>query len=223
MALVVVVVGSSFAGDDTPPGDEIAETFFRFEGSLTYDDEGYAALLECPLGDPRVLARTVADVVDVDAAVLGGEAFVDAYDRSREYPAITQCFVSSDPADGNGPTTVGFSVSEVPRGSYRDFLLASAYDDDVEVTVDVQRRWDGEGPSGDVFGYCYRAIDLNGCGADVVDRMNGVIFSVYLQGDSRRAEEAVEAVRSVIGDMIDNLGKFVEDNPVPSTTSNGVI
>ena len=217
VAIVTVLVGTRLSSDDVSSGDDIAEAWFRFEGALDYGDDDYTMLRDCPLGDVSALARSIAEVVDVDDRVVVGETFAEAFERSREYPAITQCFVSSDPDDGTGPTAVGVSVADVPRGAYRDFLLGTAYAPDVEVSIDVQRRHQGPGPRGDVYGYCYRAADLSGCAADLVDRMNGVVFSVYLQGTTRRADEAVDALDAVLDDLVGNLEDFVETNPVPVT------
>jgi len=217
VAVVTVAVGTRLAGDEVSSGDDIAEAWFLFEGALEYGDDDYSVLRECPLGDISALARSMADVVDIDDRVVFGETFAESFERSREYPAITQCFVSSDPQDAMGPTAVGVSVADVPRGSYRDFLVGTAYDPDVEVSIGVQKRRDGPGPRGDVYGYCYRGVDLSGCAADVVDRMNGVVFSVYLQGTERRAAEAVDALDAVLVDMVRNLEDFVVENPVPMT------
>lgn len=217
----MVVIGTLVASDDDVErsGTELAAAFERFDASVRYGADGYVELLQCPVGDARALASTIADVVDVDPSILEGDVFVDAYEQGTDYPAITQCFVTSDPEDGYGPTAVGFSVAAVPRGPYRDFLLDEAYDPDVEVTIDVQRRRDGD-VAGDVFGYCYRAADLSGCGADVVDRDGGVVLSVYLQGPLRTADEAARALDVVIDAMAEGLLVFVEENPVPSTVSN---
>ncbi len=217
VAVVTVAVGTRLAGDDVSSGDEIAEAWFRFEGALDYGDDGYTVLRDCPLGDVAALARSMAEFVEIDDRVVTGETFAEAFERSREYPSITQCFVSSDPADGVGSTTVGVSVADVPRGAYQDFLLGTAYDPDVDVSIDVLRRHDGPGPRGDVYGYCYRADDLSGCAADLVDRMNGVVFSVYLQGVTRRAEEAVDVLDELLVDLIANLEDYVTGNPVPIT------
>ena len=222
VAVVTVAVGTPLSGDDVSSGDEIAEAWFRFEGALDYGDDKYTALRDCPLGDVAALARSMAEVVEVDDRVVTGETFAEAFERSREYPSITQCFVSSDPADGAGPTAVGVSVADVPRGAYQDFLLGTAYDPDVEVSIDVQRRHDGPGPRGDVYGYCYRAADLSGCAADLVDRMNGVVFSVYLQGTTRRAEEAVDVLDELLFDLIANLEDYVAVNPVPITVPDAL-
>lgn len=219
-AAVVVVIGTLAASDDAErSGAELAEAFARYDASVPYDAEGYVELSQCPVGDPRTLVSAMAEVVDVDPVILDGEVFVDAYEEGPDYPAITQCFVSSDPDDGYGPTAVGFSVAAVPDGSYRDFLLDGAYDPDIDVSIDVQRRRAGD-LAGDVFGYCYRAADLSGCGADLVDRDDGVVLSVYVQGSSRTADEAVRALEAVIDAMAEGLLVFVAENPVPSTVSN---
>jgi hypothetical protein len=222
VAVVTVVIGTRLSSDDVSSGDEIAEAWFRFEGSLDYGDDKYIVLRDCPLGDVTELARSMAEVVDVGVDVVAGEAFAEAFERSREYPSITQCFVSSDPEDGVGSTAVGVSVADVPRGAYQDFLSSTAYDPDVQVSIDVQRRHDGPGPRGDVYGYCYRAVDLSGCAADLVDRMNGVVFSVYLQGASRRAEEAVDVLDELLFDLIENLEDYVATNPVPVTVPDAL-
>lgn len=221
VAAVVAVIGSLvFGGDDEKvPSSDVAAAFERIDGSLSYGVDGYVELTDCPVGDPRRLAEAVADVVEIDDLVIDGEVYVDAYERSSDYPAITQCFVSSDPDDGEGPTSIGFSVSSVPRGSYRDFLAEGAYGAEIDVSIDVQRRRNGGGVVGDVFGYCYRGEDLSGCGADVVDRANGVVLSVYLQGTSRTADEVVRALDEVVAAMAENLIEFAESNPVPSTLS----
>ncbi|MDA0371971.1 MAG: hypothetical protein O3B06_10865 [Actinobacteria bacterium] len=218
-AVVVVLVASVMFGDDESGrrSDDVAEAFRRLDDVLEYGDDGYVEMVACPVGDARELAREVSGAVDVDAAVVDGDVFVDAYERFDDYPAIVQCFVTSDPDDGFGPTAVGFSVSAVPSGSYRDFLSSDAYESDIEVTIDVQRRRDGRKFSGDLFGYCYRSDDLSGCGADVVDRGNGVVLSVYLQGSERTAPEVVGALEVVLGDMIEALTRFVDLNPVPET------
>lgn len=216
--MVTAVIGSLLIGDDTDlSGSDLADAFMVFERAVAYGDDGYAELARCPVGDPAELAGIVADVVDVDPSVLAGQTFVDAYEGISGYPAITQCFLSSDPDDGYGPTSVGFSVSAVPVGSYRDFLTGGAYDDDIDVTISVQRRWDVAGLSGDLFAYCYRASDLSGCGADLVDRFNGAVLSVYLQGPDRTGDEVVRALEVVVERMAADLLVFVEENPVPVT------
>ena len=217
VAVVTAVIGSVLIGDDDVTGSDLADAFMVFERAIAYRDDGYAELAKCPVGDPVALAIDVADVADVTPSVLSGETFVDAYQGISGYPAITQCFLATDPDDGYGPSSVGFSVSAVPVGSYRDFLTDGAYDDDVEVTISVQRRWDVAGLSGDLFAYCYRATDLSGCGADLVDRYNGVVLSVYLQGPGRTGDEVVRALEVVVGRMADDLLTFVEENPVPAT------
>ena len=222
VAIVTVLVGTRLSSDDVSSGDDIAEAWFRFEGALDYGDDKYTALRDCPLGDVTALARSMSEVVEVDERIVTGETFAEAFERSREYPSITQCFVSSDPTDGVGSTAVGVSVADVPRGAYQDFLLGTAYDPDVEVSIDVQRRHDGPGPRGDVYGYCYRAVDQSGCAADLVDRMNGVVFSVYLQGATRRAEEAVDVLDELLFDLIANLEDYVIGNPVPITVPDAL-
>lgn len=218
VAMVTAVIGSLLIDDDTDlTGSDLADAFMVFERAVAYGDDGYAELATCPVGDPVELAATVADVADVAPSVLAGDAFVDAYEGISGYPAITQCFLTSDPEDGYGPTSVGFSVSAVPVGSYRDFLTGDAYDDDIDVTISVQRRWDVAGLSGDLFAYCYRASDLSGCGADLVDRFNGVVLSVYLQGPDRTGDEVVRALEVVVQRMATDLLVFVEENPVPAT------
>ena len=216
--MITAVIGSLLIGDDSDlSGSDLADAFMVFERAVAYDDGGYAELARCPVGDPAELAVIAADVVDVDPSVLTGQIFVDAYEGISGYPAITQCFLTSDPDDGYGPTSVGFSVSAVPVGSYRDFLTGDAYDDDVDVTISVQRRWDVGGLSGDLFAYCYRASDLSGCGADLVDRFNGVVLSMYLQGPDRTGDEVVRALEVVVERMATDLLVFVEENPVPAT------
>lgn len=218
VAAAVVVIGTSFLGDDaTISGSEVADAFMIYERAVTYGDDGYAELAECPVGDPVELASRIADVIDLDASILAGEVFVDAYETGDGYPAITQCFLTADPEDGLGATSVGFSVSGVPVGSYRDFLTDEAYDFDIDVTIDVQRRWEEAGWSGDLFAYCYRAADLSGCGADLVDRYNGVVLSVYLQGPERAADEVVRSLDVVVERMATNLQSFAADNPAPAT------
>ncbi len=222
VAILVVVVASVTLGgdDDAERGEAVAEAFGRLDDSLDYGDDGYVELKSCPVGDARELARDVSGVVDVSMSVLDGAVYTDAYERFDGYPAIIQCFVTSDPDDGFGPTAVGFSVSGVPSSSYRDFLLDDAYESGIEVTIDVQRRHDGQVFDGDLFGYCYRAADLSGCGADLVDRVNGVVLSVYLQGSERTANEVVEALDRIVGDMVRSLVDFVDRNPVPDTYSD---
>ena len=218
VATATAVIGSLLIGDDTDvSGSDLADAFMVFERAVAYGDDGYAELARCPVGDPVDLAAIVAEVADVNSSVLAGRTFVDAYEGISGYPAITQCFLTSDPDDGYGPTSVGFSVSAVPVGSYRDFLTGDAYDDDIDVTISVQRRWDGSGLSGDLFAYCYRASDLSGCGADLVDRFNGVVLSVYLQGPDRTGDEVVRALEVVVERMATDLLVFVEENPVPAT------
>ena len=218
VAVVTAVIGTVLIGDgDELSGSDLADAFMVFERAIEYGDDGYAELAACPVGDPVALSSIVADVADVDPAVLAGDVFVDAYISISGYPAITQCFLTSDPDDGFGPTSVGFSVSAVPVGSYRDFLTDNAYDDDIEVTIEVQRRWDEAGLSGDLFAYCYRASDLSGCGADLVDRYNGVVLSVYLQGPDRTGDEVVRALEAVVERMATDLLVFVKENPVPAT------
>ena len=218
VAVATAVIGSLLIADDRDlSGSELADAFMMFERAVAYGDDGYAELATCPVGDPVDLATVVAEVADVDPLILTGETFVDAYEGISGYPAITQCFLSSDPDDGYGPTSVGFSVSAVPVGSYRDFLTDDAYDDDIEVTISVQRRWDVAGLSGDLFAYCYRASDMSGCGADLVDRYNGVVLSVYLQGPDRTGDEVVRALEAVVERMAADLVAFVDENPVPET------
>ena len=218
-AVVVVVVASLILGgdDESGRGASVSEAFGRLDDSLDYGADGYVELADCPVGDARELARDVSGAVDVAPSVVTGDVFVDAYERFDDYPAIVQCFVTSDPDDGFGSTAIGFSVSGVPAGSYRDFLVNDAYEPDIEVTVDVQRRRDGQVFDGDLFGYCYRAADLSGCGADLVDRRHGVVLSVYLQGSERTASEVVEALDRVVGNMVRSLVEFVDRNPVPGT------
>lgn len=208
----VIVIGTlmSDSNDATPIGPELGDAFVRFDRSVEYGVDGYAELEACPVGDPRGLAESLTSVVSIDQSVLDGVTLVEAYERDSDYPAITQCFVTSDPEDRAGPTTIGFSVSGVPAGPYLDFLQDSAYDVDIDVSVDVRRRRDGERVSGDLFGYCYRGVDLSGCGADVVDRANGVVLSVYLQGRSRTADEVVAALESIVNEMAENL--LLENN-----------
>lgn len=195
----------------------MSEAFRRLDDALDYGEDGYVELVSCPVGDARELAREVSGVVDVATSVVSGDVFVDAYERFDDYPAIVQCFVTSDADDGFGPTAVGFSVSGVPDGSYRDFLANDAYESDIAVTIEVQRRREGGVFEGDLFGYCYRASDLSGCGADVVDRANEVVLSVYLQGSMRTAADAVNALGRVLDDMVESLVEFVESDPVPDT------
>jgi hypothetical protein len=222
VAASTATIGSFLIGDDDDSsGSDLADAFMVFERAIDYGDDGYAELSECPVGDPEVLVSVVADVVDVDPEIFSGEVFIDAYAGITGYPAITQCFISSEPDDGFGPTSVGFSVSAVPVGSYRDFLADDAYDVDIEVTIEKQQRWSEGGPSGDLFAYCYRADDLSGCGADLVDRFNGVVLSVYLQGPDRTGDEVVRALESVVRRMASNLPDFVEENPVPMTVAPG--
>ncbi|MFZ9124561.1 MAG: hypothetical protein ACO22P_09190 [Ilumatobacteraceae bacterium] len=218
-AVVVVVLASTFIGGDgdVGRGDTASQAFRRLDDALDYGVDGYVEMVDCPGGEARELARKVSRVVTIDVAVVDGDVFVDAYEKFDDYPAIVQCFVTSDPEDAFGPTAVGFSVSGVPSGSYRDFLSNDAYDPDVDVSVDVQRRREGQVVDGDLFGYCYRADDLSGCGADLVDRTNGVVLSVYLQGPERTAAEVVDALDDVIDDMVDSLVEFVDAEPVPDT------
>lgn len=218
-AVVVVLVASAFLGGDTDRrrGGDVSEAFRRLDDALDYGDDGYVELVSCPVGDARELARAVSGVVEVAASVVEGDVFVDAYEKFDDYPAIVQCFVTSDADDGFGPTAVGFSVSGVPDGSYRDFLANDAFEPDIAVTIDVQRRREGGVFDGDLFGYCYRAADLSGCGADVVDRANGVVLSVYLQGSMRTAVDVVNALDRVLDDMVDSLVEFVEVDPIPGT------
>lgn len=218
-AFVVVTMASlvSRDGGKTSAGSDVARAFESFDGSIDYDDEGYAALVDCPVGDPRALAQAVSDVVPVDSPVLAGEVFVDAYAGVDDYPAIVQCFVTSDAEDGIGPTSIGFSVSGVPSGPYLDFLTSVAYGPDIDVEIGVRRRRDGGRLEGDLFGYCYRAVDVSGCGADLVDRGNGVVVSVYLQGLDRTAEEVVTALDRIIADMVDALVAGLDVRDAPET------
>lgn len=219
VAGVIVLAGAVFLGDDEPAlsGSDLADAFMVFERAIPYGNDGYADLAECPVGEPLQLTTSLVDVVDIDAVILNGDVFVDAYESGSGYPAITQCFLTSDPDDGFGATSVGFSVSGVPVGPYRDFLTDGAYDEDVIVSIEVQRAWDESGLSGDLFGYCYRASDISGCGADFVDRFNGVVLSVYLQGPERSGDEVVRALAVVVEEMARNLEAFVANNPVPAT------
>ncbi len=219
-ALVVVIVATLVLdGDDTDVvGREVSRAFAAFDESVDYGVDGYAELFDCPVGDARALAESVAGVVTLDSTVVRGQVFVDAYEKSTDYPAIVQCFVTSDPDDGDGPTSIGFSVSGVPSGPYLDFLIVEAYGPDIVVDVTVRRRRDAGPIRGDLFGYCYRAVDLSGCGADLVDRVNGVALSVYLQGSERTAAETVTALEQVLGEMIESLTEIVGSDAYSNTT-----
>lgn len=221
-ALVVVIVASLVIGsgerDTKSVGRDVSRALAVFDEMVDYGVDGYAELFDCPVGDARTLADSVAGVVALDSTVVNGQVFVDAYEKSGDYPAIVQCFVTSDPDDGDGPTSIGFSVSGVPGGSYLDFLIVEAYEPDIAVDVAVRRRSDAGPIRGDLFGYCYRAVDLSGCGADLVDRVNGVVLSVYLQGSDRTAVETVTALERVLDDMIDSLVEIVRSEDYSNTT-----
>ena len=74
-----------------------------------------------------------------------------------------------------------------------------------------------DGLDGDVFGYCYRGEEVSGCGADFVDRENGVALSVYVQGIDRTADEAVVALEEVLDDMVEALLEGARTNRTPVT------
>jgi hypothetical protein len=49
-----------------------------------------------------------------------------------------------------------------------------------------------------------------------------VVFSVYLQGSTRRAEEAVDVLDELLYDLIANLEDYVTGNPVPITVPDAL-
>lgn len=217
VAAVVVIVAAAFLEDDERDQSEISRAFQTYVDGIEFQSDGFAELTECPIGSPAEWARAVSDSVELDADVAAGDEYSEAYERASDYPALVQCFVTSDVNDGVGPTAFGVSVSELPSGSYRSFLTFDAYGEDVDVSVDVQTRRGVAGLEGDVFGYCYRGEEVSGCGADFVDRENGVALSVYLQGTDRTADETVIALEEVLEDMVDALLDGVRTNRTPVT------
>ncbi|TEX45863.1 MAG: hypothetical protein B7C54_12585 [Acidimicrobiales bacterium mtb01] len=217
VAAVVVIVAAAFLGDDDPDQSEISRAFQSYIDGIEFQSDGFAELTECPIGSPSEWAREASDSVDLSGEVADGEEYSEAYERAADYPALVQCFVTSDMNDGVGPTAFGVSVSELPSGSYRSFLTFDAYTEDVDVSVDVQTRQGIAGLDGDVFGYCYRGEEVSGCGADFVDRENGVALSVYLQGTERTADEAVVALDEVLEGMVDALLDGARSNRVAVT------
>ena len=184
---------------------------------IEFQSDGFAELAECPVGSPAEWAREVSDSIDLATDVADGDEYSEAYERAVDYPALVQCFVTSDVSDGLGPTSFGVSVSDLPSGSYRSFLTFEAYGEDVDVSVDIQTRQGVDGLDGDVFGYCYRGEEVSGCGADFVDRENGVALSVYVQGIDRTADEAVVALEEVLDDMVEALLEGARTNRTPVT------
>lgn len=217
VAAVVVGVASILSRDDSRDQSEISRALSMFVAHVEFQSDGYAELTACPIGSPADLARRVTDRIDLADDVVAGGEFVDAYARDGDYPAIVQCFVTSDENDGIGPTSFGVSVSELPSGSYRSFLEFEAYGEDVNVSVEIQTRQGAAGFDGDVFGYCYRGPDVSGCGADFVDRENGVAFSTYVQGTERTADEAVVALKALLGSMADALVAGSRSGTLPVT------
>lgn len=216
-ATLVVVIAALVTRDHRPEQGRIGHAVRDYLAAIDFGPDGYAELATCPLGSAVTLARE-ADI-DLSDEVLRGDEFIDAYEHAPDYPALVQCFVTSDVHDGVGPTSFGVSMSEVPTGSYREFLERNAYDTDVAVSIDVENRRGAAGFDGDVFGYCYRGVDVSGCGADFVDRENGVAFSAYVQGEARTADEAITALDAILAGMIDNLLGSERSPGVPVTVS----
>lgn len=217
IAALVVIVAAAFLGNDDRNQLEISRAFQSFIDGIEFQSDGYAELAECPVGSTAEWAREVRDSIDLADDVADGDEFIEAYERAADYPALIQCFVTSDVSDGFGPTSFGVSVSELPPGSYRSFLTFDAYGEGVDVSVDTQTRQGVAGLDGDVFGYCYRGEEVSGCGADFVDRDNGVALSVYVQGIDRTADEAVVALEEVLDDMVDALLEGARANRLPVT------
>jgi len=217
VAAAVVIVAAAFLGGDDRDQSEISRAFQSYVDGIEFQSDGFAELAECPVGSPAEWAREVSDSIDLATDVADGDEYSEAYERAVDYPALVQCFVTSDVSDGLGPTSFGVSVSDLPSGSYRSFLTFEAYGEDVDVSVDIQTRQGVDGLDGDVFGYCYRGEEVSGCGADFVDRENGVALSVYVQGIDRTADEAVVALEEVLDDMVEALLEGARTNRTPVT------
>mgnify|MGYP006286279161 CR=1 FL=1 len=188
----------------------VADSFTAIESNVRYVD-GSAELDDCPLGDMSELASTAAVLVDLPNGVVDGELTVDAYGAEPDYPALIQCFTAL-PADDSltidDPQSFGVSVSGLPSGSYRQFLLDAAFGDGTTVVVERSRqRHDG-----DVFGYLYSG-EVVGCGADWVDREHEIAISVYLDGAERTSDECIKVLDATLERLMSGLIDYSKTTP----------
>lgn len=204
LVLIAVAVGVLFLVRDDDSGldaEGAADGFAAVLDDAEFDETGYSDLRRCPFGDEADIAEAISAVVDVPDEVLEADALEFVFEGDDDVPESISCVLATD-ADVSGDVAAMYIYAHPrDRGDYADQLEES------ESTADVTVEDPYSHKGGEVYPYCVddQEAESQGCGADWVDDDSEIALGLVLIGDDVETEDASEALKLVLPDLVDNL------------------